>query len=63
MRLQRQFSSEEWYNGNRYSEEGAPYFEIPTRPGNFTDRMDTKLKLGNWFDEARAHTEHEPEIK
>ena len=39
VRLQRQFSSEEWYKGNRYSEEGALYFEALTRPGNFTDRM------------------------
>ena len=53
----------EYYRGNKYSAEGAPFFETPTRPGNFTDRMDFKLKLDNWFDEARLHNEEETDIK
>lgn len=55
--------ADNWYKGSHYSEEGAPFFETPTRPSNFTDRMDFKLKLDNWFDEARAHNEQEPELK
>lgn len=54
---------EEWYKGSRYTEEGAPFYETPTRPGNFTDRMDFKLKLDNWFDEARLHNEGEEDVK
>ena len=53
----------EYYRGNKYSPEGAPYFETPTRPGNFTDRMDFKLKLDNWFDEARLHNEDESDVR
>jgi hypothetical protein len=60
----RAFSGEEeWYKGSRYTEEGAPFFETPTRPGNFADRVDFKLKLDNWFDEARAWNEGEEDIK
>jgi ubiquinol-cytochrome c reductase iron-sulfur subunit len=55
--------SEEWYRGSRYSEEGAPLFETATKPGNFLDRTDFKLKLDNWFDEAREFNENEGEIK
>lgn len=55
--------SEEWFRGNRYSAEGAPYYETPTRPGNFTDRVDFKLKLDNWFDEAREFNEHESDVR
>ena len=55
--------SEEWYKGSRYSEEGAPLFETATKPGNFLDRTDFKLKLDNWFDEAREFNENESEIK
>jgi ubiquinol-cytochrome c reductase iron-sulfur subunit len=55
--------SEDWYKGSRYSEEGAPLFETATKPGNFLDRTDFKLKLDNWFDEAREFNENESEIK
>ena len=55
--------SEEWFRGNRYPAEGAPFFETPTRPGNFTDRMDFKMKLDNWFDEAREFNEHESDVR
>ena len=62
-RLQRQFSSEEWWSRATVPLAGAPCFETLTRPGNFTDRMDIQLKLDNWLDEARARNNHEPEIK
>lgn len=63
LQIPRASFSEEWFRGNRYPEDGAPFFETPTRPGNFTDRMDFKLKLDNWFDEAREFNEHESDIK
>ena len=55
--------SQEWFRGNKYSEDGAPFYETPTRPGNFTDPIDFKLKLDNWFDDARQFNEHEGDVK
>mmetsp|Transcript_18392 Transcript_18392/g.18366 ORF Transcript_18392/g.18366 Transcript_18392/m.18366 type:complete len:255 (+) Transcript_18392:5-769(+) len=63
IKIPRAAFADEWFRGNRFSEDGAPFFETPTRPGNFRDVMDFKLKLDNWFDEAREFNEEEWEVK
>lgn len=63
VKIPRASFADEWFRGNRYSEDGAPFFETPTRPGNFSDPVDFKVKLDNWFDEAREFNEEEADIK
>jgi len=33
------------------------------RPGNFGSHIDMKMNVDNWFDENRAHNEHETDIR
>lgn len=43
-------------------EEGQ-FFVTNARPGNFGSHIDMKMNVDNWFDENRAHNEHETDIR
>ncbi|EGR27720.1 ubiquinol-cytochrome c iron-sulfur subunit, putative [Ichthyophthirius multifiliis] len=49
-------------NGHQV-EDKPTFFVTASRPGNFGDHIDFKANIDNWFDENRAHNEHETDIR
>lgn len=39
------------------------FFTTPVRPANFTDHIDVKVQIDNWFDENRTYNEENVEVK